>query len=99
MNKNKRFAQATITIDNAMRTPDDGSAPILLYDGVKDMYYRTTVKHILMIALQESRAEIEKMNQRINDFETSMNRKMTEFIDDMVKNNEKMINLIEADRK
>lgn len=99
MNKAKRFSQATITVDNSMRTPDDGSAPILLYDGINDVYYRTTVKHVIMIALQESRAELAKMNERMNNFETSMNRKVNEFIADTVRSNEAIINLVKADKK
>ena len=99
MNKNKRFATYTITVDNAQRTPDDGSAPILLYDGLKDIYYRTTIKQILMVALKESREFLSAMESRMNDFETSMERKQNEFIADMVKSNETIINLVKAGNK
>jgi hypothetical protein len=99
MDRRKRFSQSTITVDNSMKTPDDGSAPILLYDGINDVYYRTTVKHIIMITLQESRSEIDKMNKRINDFEESMDKKMKGFMSDMLESNRTIINLVKAEKK
>ena len=93
MDKRKRFSTVTILVDNQMKTPDDGSAPILLYDGANECYYKTTIKHILMVALSESRDFNAKMEKRMDEFEKQMKKKQDKFMSDMVESNQSIINL------
>lgn len=66
-----------------MRTQDDGTAPILIYDGVNEVYYRTTIKHILMVALKESRDFLGQMEARITDLEERLQRQQDTFTSEM----------------
>ena len=99
MNRHQRFSTKTITIDNSLNTKEDGSAPILLYDGLREVYYKTTIKHILMVALKESREFQDKMEERMNEFERTIKEQQTKFISDSVKTNEAIINLVRANTK
>lgn len=89
----------TITVDNQLRTPDDDSAPILLYDGINEVYYRTTIKHVITVALMESKQFMKDMETQISEFESAIQRRQDEFISDMVKTNETLINFVKAGTK
>jgi len=93
--KNRGIVTAKIPFDaQSEAVGKDGSGIVLLFDEKRGCYYKTTIAHILMVALKESREFLDGLDQRFAELRQELVDEQHAFISDMTKTNQAMIELV-----